>query len=95
MNGLERNGPRLTMPPGGKVDGNQEKAMNPSANLRRAMWPLVALLVGTAAPQPARAADEADFRTQVAPILEQNCLRCHGKKSQRGGLSLATAARAT
>ncbi|HEY7313212.1 MAG TPA: DUF1553 domain-containing protein [Gemmataceae bacterium] len=68
--------------------------MNPSANLRRAMWPLVALFVGTAAsaPQPARAADEADFRTQVAPILEQNCLRCHGKKSPRGGLSLMTAA---
>ena len=32
------------------------------------------------------------FRKQVAPIFEQHCLRCHGKKSQRGGLSLATAA---
>ncbi len=40
----------------------------------------------------ARAADESWFRKQVAPIFEQHCLRCHGKKSQRGGLSLATAA---
>jgi mono/diheme cytochrome c family protein len=40
----------------------------------------------------AHAADEALFVKQVAPIFEQHCLRCHGKKSQRGGLSLATAA---
>jgi hypothetical protein len=37
-------------------------------------------------------ADEAFFRREVAPILEQDCLRCHGKKAARGGLSLATAA---
>ncbi|MGH7173758.1 MAG: DUF1549 domain-containing protein, partial [Gemmataceae bacterium] len=40
----------------------------------------------------ARAADETFFRKQVAPIFEQHCLRCHGQKSRRGGLSLATAA---
>ncbi len=39
-----------------------------------------------------RAADETFFRKQVAPLLEQHCLRCHGQKAQRGGLSLATAA---
>ncbi len=39
-----------------------------------------------------RAADETFFRKQVAPILEQHCLRCDGQKRQRGGLSLATAA---
>jgi mono/diheme cytochrome c family protein len=37
-------------------------------------------------------ADEMLFRRQVAPILEQHCLRCHGQKTARGGLSLATAA---
>jgi mono/diheme cytochrome c family protein len=42
--------------------------------------------------RPARAADEMFFQKQVAPLFEQHCLRCHGKKSQRGGLSLATAA---
>jgi mono/diheme cytochrome c family protein len=40
----------------------------------------------------ARAADETLFRKQVAPLLEQHCLRCHDHKSRRGGLSLATAA---
>jgi mono/diheme cytochrome c family protein len=37
-------------------------------------------------------ADETAFRRDVAPLLEQHCLRCHGKKSARGGFSLATAA---
>ncbi len=37
-------------------------------------------------------ADETFFRLQVAPIFERHCLKCHGQKSQRGGLSLATAA---
>jgi hypothetical protein len=36
-------------------------------------------------------ADETFFHRQIAPILEQHCLRCHDKKSARGGLSLATA----
>ncbi len=42
-----------------------------------------------------RAADEMLFRKQVAPLLERHCLRCHGQKIQRGGLSLATAANLT
>ncbi len=36
--------------------------------------------------------DEALFRKQVAPLLELRCLGCHGEKTRRGGLSLATAA---
>lgn len=36
-------------------------------------------------------AEGANFRRDVAPILEQHCLHCHGKKTARGGLSLATA----
>ncbi len=37
-------------------------------------------------------ADEPDrlFREQVAPILEQRCLHCHGAETQKGGLSLAS-----
>jgi mono/diheme cytochrome c family protein len=42
--------------------------------------------------RPVAAADETFFRKQVVPIFERHCLRCHGKKSPRGGLSLATAA---
>src|SRR6516225_5541435 len=38
------------------------------------------------------AADETFFPKQVAPILEQHCLRCHGAKMQRGGLSMASGA---
>ena len=41
---------------------------------------------------PARAAEETVFQKQVAPLLERHCLRCHGPKTQRGGLSLATSA---
>ena len=37
-------------------------------------------------------ADETLFRKDIAPILEQHCLRCHNAKSARGGLSMATAA---
>jgi hypothetical protein len=38
------------------------------------------------------AGDEAFFQEQVAPVLERHCLRCHGPKTQRGGLSLANSA---
>jgi mono/diheme cytochrome c family protein len=51
---------------------------------------LLAAVFGAAGRAPA--ADEAFFVREVAPILEQNCLRCHGPKSPRGGLALTTAA---
>ncbi len=38
------------------------------------------------------AAEETIFRNQVAPLLQQHCLRCHGQKIQRGGLSLTSVA---
>jgi mono/diheme cytochrome c family protein len=65
--------------------------MNFLRNHRRVgtMFLLVAVSLGLA-DQPSRAAEEEFFPKQIAPILEQHCLRCHGKKSQRGGLSLAT-----
>ena len=43
------------------------------------------------AAEPVRG-DEALFRKQIAPLLELRCLNCHGAKTRRGGLSLATAA---
>ncbi len=49
-------------------------------------WAVLAALLAA----PAAGADDAFFRAQVAPVLEQHCLRCHGDKAKRGGLSLAT-----
>ena len=36
--------------------------------------------------------EPVDFRKDVAPILEQHCLRCHDDVQQKGDLSLATRA---
>jgi hypothetical protein len=52
---------------------------------------VAALLTATG---QAGAADAPFFGKHVAPILEQRCLRCHGDKARKGGLSLATAATA-
>ena len=46
------------------------------------------LLVGGAA----RAKTVVDFGRDVAPILEQHCVRCHQPGNKKGDLSLATAA---
>lgn len=40
----------------------------------------------------AAAAGPVDFRSDVAPILEQHCLTCHNERDRRGGLSLESAA---
>ena len=48
---------------------------------------ILALLIASLA----SAADDAPFRDEVAPILRDQCLRCHGGTSTKGGLSLATA----
>ncbi len=60
--------------------------MNPLRNKHRALFLGFAVI----AIGQAHGADEPIFAKQVAPILQQHCLRCHGKKAQRGGLSLAT-----
>ena len=33
-----------------------------------------------------------DFRTQIVPVFEQHCMRCHSPGSRKGDLSLATSA---
>ncbi len=39
-------------------------------------------------------ANEIDFEKQVAPILVQNCLRCHNSSKARAGLNLSSRASA-
>lgn len=39
---------------------------------------------------PIAAATAPDFRTQIQPILETNCVRCHTEKKVKGGLRLDT-----
>src|SRR5689334_16622187 len=35
-------------------------------------------------------ADSALFRTQIKPLLETNCIRCHNSQMKRSGLDLST-----
>jgi formylglycine-generating enzyme required for sulfatase activity/mono/diheme cytochrome c family protein len=51
----------------------------------------VAMLV--AVPLALRAA-APDFTKEIKPILEQNCIKCHGEEQKRGGLRLHTKAAA-
>ena len=37
-----------------------------------------------------RAAETVDFATDIAPILQQHCLRCHSDENDKGDLSLST-----
>ena len=37
---------------------------------------------------PARAADKVDFAKQIQPLLQQNCVKCHGTEKQKGKLRL-------
>src|SRR5262245_38257484 len=41
-----------------------------------------------APPLPAPAARQIDFKRDVAPILKDRCLDCHGEKKQRGDFRL-------
>ncbi len=54
----------------------------------------LALTAILAAPASAFAADPIDFQKQVKPILEVNCLKCHGPEKPKGGLALTTLAAA-
>ena len=52
---------------------------------------LVALSWLITAVSSAWGTDSIDFERDVAPILQQRCLRCHNDRDQRGGLSLRSA----
>ncbi len=60
--------------------------------LRPARLPAALLLLALAAgPAPAAGEPERFFETQVRPILQAQCLRCHGaEKKVRGGLRLTS-----
>jgi mono/diheme cytochrome c family protein len=62
-------------------------------NGNRTLLGMIVAVLLTATGQ-AGAAETSSFAKQVAPILEQRCLSCHGDKTRKGGLSLATAATA-
>lgn len=56
------------------------------------MKPVIAIacaLIFAAGPA-ARAADKIDFVKQIRPILEQNCVKCHGPEKQKAKLRLDT-----
>jgi hypothetical protein len=40
--------------------------------------------------EPAASADAALFQSQIKPLLEANCLRCHNSQIKRSGLDLST-----
>jgi mono/diheme cytochrome c family protein len=54
---------------------------------------IAAGIAGCCGAGPARAA-QVDFKTQVQPIFESACLKCHGPEKQKGGLRLDSKAAA-
>ncbi len=46
---------------------------------------------GTTAPDPAKV---AQYQHDVLPVLQENCLRCHGGMNHRGGYNMANRAAA-
>src|SRR5438874_6664811 len=53
---------------------------------------LTAAVVWAFAPAPVMGADRMDFNRQIKPILEVNCVRCHGPEKPKGRLRLDTLA---
>ena len=52
---------------------------------------LILALTAVAAGRAA-AADEPDFKKDIAPILEASCVKCHNEKKAKGKLNMATKA---
>ncbi len=48
------------------------------------------LLIVAMAPSAMANAPNVDFRSQIAPLFEQHCVRCHSPLSAKGDLSVAT-----
>lgn len=66
--------------------------------MRRPFVLLGAALIATVAPERSRAQDDLpppakiaiDFETHIRPIVQEHCLKCHGRGKYKGGLSLET-----
>ena len=54
--------------------------------------PASAAQVGAAAGDPHGAEKLHFYQTEVQPVLQRNCLRCHGGMNRRGGLNMSTRA---
>ncbi|HEY2894935.1 MAG TPA: PSD1 and planctomycete cytochrome C domain-containing protein [Pirellulales bacterium] len=52
----------------------------------------VSLLLLALVVRYAQGADQLDFRTAVAPVLERTCVKCHHGPDAKGGLDLSTSA---
>lgn len=68
------------------------KASAVIASAAAAFGVLLSRPVAPAAAQSDPAASPEFYTTQVQPILQANCYRCHGGMNHRGGLSLQTRA---
>ena len=55
--------------------------------MTRIVW---TMLVGLGFATLARTAEKVDFADQIAPILQQHCIRCHAPASEKSDVSLAT-----
>src|SRR5436190_4682317 len=50
-------------------------------------FPLVCILFAVAS-SFAAAANRVDFETQIRPVFQRSCVKCHGSEKQKGGLRL-------
>ena len=55
---------------------------------------LAAIALAAMVAWPLQAKEPVSFEREIAPLLEQRCVRCHGSEQQKGSLSLATRAAA-
>lgn len=72
------------------VSGGCEPVAGLLAGSARLLPLVAAFLLGPATHGAQRPA--VDFQAQIAPLLREQCLRCHSEDQREGGLSLATAA---
>jgi hypothetical protein len=53
-------------------------------------WSVVVLMLAAVFATPVAAAPRPDFSREVRPLLEQHCVKCHGREKQKGGLRFDT-----
>lgn len=55
--------------------------------MKTTLLALLALAAG-----PVIAADEVDFKKDIAPVLEASCIKCHNAEKKKGKLDMSTKA---